>query len=147
MRLSRKSEYALRALLAMCRSPQKVHQILEISRCENIPVKFLEQILLTLKNGGFLASRRGVGGGCTLLKKPSDILLGDVISLLDGPIVPMSCALGKNAEHCSCPHPEECELRVFMTDLRQQMDEALGQKSFADLLAITPASRPLAFDI
>ncbi|MEO7934488.1 MAG: Rrf2 family transcriptional regulator [Chthoniobacterales bacterium] len=148
MRISRKSEYALRALLAMSRVPVgRVHQIFELSRTENIPVKFLEQILLSLRNGGFLASKRGVGGGVTLLKKPEDILLGDVISLLDGPIAPVPCALAKPSESCNCPHPETCELRIFMTGLREQLDESLCQKSIADLLALSPKNVALAFDI
>jgi Rrf2 family protein len=148
MRISRKSEYALRALLAMSRVPVgRVHQIFELLRTENIPVKFLEQILLSLRNGGFLASKRGVGGGYTLLKKPGDILLGEVISLLDGPIAPVPCALTKPSESCNCPHPTTCELRIFMTGLREQLDEALSQKTIVDLLALSPKNVALAFDI
>lgn len=148
MRLSRKSEYALRALLAMGRFPVgRVHQIFELSRSENIPVKFLEQILLTLRNGGILTSKRGAGGGVTLLKKPADILLGDVISLLEGPIAPVPCALAKPSESCSCPHPATCELRIFMTQIRVQLESELCQKSLADMLALSPEASEMAFDI
>ena len=65
MRISRKAEYALRALVALARHGRPL-QIGELSRVENIPVKFLEQILLALRNDGLLASKRGVGGGYTL---------------------------------------------------------------------------------
>lgn len=148
MRISRKSEYALRALLAMGRFPVgRVHQIFELSKSENIPIKFLEQILLLLRNGGFLASKRGVGGGYTLLKKPADISLGAIISLLDGPIAPIPCSLAKPSEPCSCPNPATCELRIFMTGLREQLDEALCQKTLADLLALSPKTTEMAFDI
>ena len=148
MRLSRKSEYALRALIAMGRVPVgRVHQIFELSRSENIPIKFLEQILLTLRNGGFLASKRGAGGGVTLLKKPADILLGDVISLLEGPIAPVPCALARPTETCSCPNPLTCELRIFMTQIRVQLDSEFSGKSIADLLALSPKKPDLAFDI
>ena len=70
MRVSRKSEYALRALIAMARKPRS-YQIQELSDAENIPIKFLEQILLTLRHAGFLTSKRGVGGGYSLRVSPS----------------------------------------------------------------------------
>ena len=148
MRISRKSEYALRALLAMSRLPVgRVHQIFELSKTENIPIKFLENILLGLRNGGILASKRGVGGGYPLLKQPAEILLGDVISLLDGPIAPVPCSLARPTESCNCPHPATCELRIFMTGIREQLDVSLSQKSLADLLALSPRNAALAFDI
>ncbi len=148
MRISRKSEYALRALVAMSRVPVgRVHQICELSKSENIPVKFLEQILLALRNAGWLASKRGVGGGYTLLKKPSDLFLGEIIALLDGPIAPVPCALAKPTEPCSCPNPATCELRIFMTGLRAELDGWLSQKTVADLLALAPRNAALVFDI
>jgi Rrf2 family protein len=74
MRISRKAEYALRALLLLARgNPDKVHQIQEVSEAGRIPVKFLEQILLTLRNHGILSSKRGVGGGYTLKRRPSEM--------------------------------------------------------------------------
>ena len=63
MRLSRKAEYALRALTAIARQPRKSWPIQELATRERIPIKFLEQILLALRRAGFLASKRGVGGG------------------------------------------------------------------------------------
>ena len=132
----------------MSRAPLgRVHQIIELSRSENIPVKFLEQILLALRNAGLLSSKRGAGGGCTLLKKPGEITLGEVITLLDGPISPIPCAIGKPGETCHCPHPETCELRIFMTGLRKELDLSLSQKTLADLLALSPKASEMAFDI
>jgi len=148
MRISRKVEYALRALVAMARDPGcRVFQIQELSRSENIPVKFLEQILLALRNAGILGSKRGVGGGYALLKKPIDITLGEIVVLFDGPLTPLPCALAKPNEPCTCPNPANCELRIFMTGIREQLDLILGQKTIEDLLALSPAGGALAFDI
>src|SRR5258708_16820070 len=94
MRISRKAEYALRALLLLARdNPDKVHQIQELSEAGRIPVKFLEQILLTLRNHGVLSSKRGVGGGYTLRRRPSEMSVLEVIELMDAPISPLPCAL------------------------------------------------------
>ena len=82
MRISRRAEYALRALLLIAKNQKvRVHQIQELSERGNIPVKFLEQILLHLRNEGLLTSKRGVGGGYSLRKRPSDIVVLDIVEL------------------------------------------------------------------
>ena len=89
MKFSKKSEYGLRALLELCETyGGRVLQRHEIAERQNIPVEFLEQILLALKRAGLLASRRGVRGGYSLIKSPEEITLGQVIRILDGPLAP-----------------------------------------------------------
>ena len=90
MRLSKRGEYGLRAMIILADTPQPgvslpVVQIKEISEREQIPAKFLEQILLSLKNAGLLHSKMGVGGGYYLAKPPSEITLGQIFRVLDGP--------------------------------------------------------------
>ena len=81
MKLSKKAEYAMRALLAMARSPDiPTFAIQDIAASERIPLKFLEQILLTLKNGGLLKSKRGVGGGYQFHKSAARVTLGEIMS-------------------------------------------------------------------
>jgi Rrf2 family protein len=93
MKFSKKSEYGLRALLELCETyGGRVLQRHEIAERQNIPVEFLEQILLALKRAGLLASRRGVRGGYSLIKSPEEITLGQVIRILDGPLAPISAA-------------------------------------------------------
>src|SRR5438093_11654287 len=104
MRISKKAEYALRALVAIARLRRSA-QVHELSRQENIPVKFLEQILLALKNAGILTSKRGVGGGYALRVGPSRITVGEVIRLMDGPLAPVPCAASQPDETCTCPDP------------------------------------------
>ena len=146
MRISRKAEYALRALVALARHGRPL-QIGELSRVENIPVKFLEQILLALRNDGFLASKRGVGGGYTLKRQAGKIPVGEVVRALDGPVAPLPCAATTGSEvPCSCPEPRTCPLRRFMTELHGEMNALLDARTIDDL-AKMDVGQALAFEI
>lgn len=148
MRISKKAEYALRALFAIARVPKgQLHQIQDLSRVENIPVKFLEQILLSLKNAGILASRRGVGGGYMLQREASEISLGEVIRLMDGPLAPVPCASPRPLESCTCPDPSICPLRNVMTDVRNSLAGLLDNLSVETALRNAGGHDVLAFDI
>lgn len=146
MRVSRKAEYALRALVALARNGRAL-QIGELSRIENIPVKFLEQILLALRNGGFLASKRGVGGGYMLKRAAGEIAIGEVVRALDGPVAPLPCAaISGSVVPCSCPDPRTCPVRAFMTELHGKMNALLDARTIEDL-AKKDAGQALAFEI
>jgi Rrf2 family protein len=146
MRISRKAEYALRALVALARNGHPL-QIGELSRVENIPVKFLEQILLALRNHGFLSSKRGVGGGYTLKRSPDKITVGEVVRSLDGPVAPLPCAAtAGNDVPCSCPDPRTCPIRGFMTQLHGEMNALLDARTIEDL-AKMGVGHALAFEI
>jgi Rrf2 family protein len=148
MRISRKAEYALRALLLMAKDPPgKVHQIQDVSERGNIPVKFLEQILLLLRNEGLLTSKRGVGGGYTLRKQPSDLTVLQIVELLDGPISPLPCAQDRRTGACGCPNPISCPLQPLMRQARDQIRELFGSKTIQDLLEAARGPHVLAFDI
>ncbi|MBV9490943.1 MAG: Rrf2 family transcriptional regulator [Verrucomicrobia bacterium] len=148
MRISRKAEYALRALLLMAKAPPThVHQIQEVSERGNIPVKFLEQILLTLRNEGLLTSKRGVGGGYSLRRRPSEMVVLDIIELLDGPIAPLPCALERSVDACGCPDLTLCPLRPLMRQARDTLREIFGNKTIQDLLDEARGEHVLAFEI
>jgi len=146
MRVSRKSEYALRALIAMARKPRS-YQIQELSDAENIPIKFLEQILLTLRHAGFLTSKRGVGGGYSLRVSPSQINVREIVEIMDGPIAPVPCAALRPIEKCSCPDPRTCALRLLMIELREEINAVLGERSIEDVMKLSPDASSLAFEI
>ncbi len=146
MRFSKKAEYALRALVAMARNP-KSWSIHELSEQERIPVKFLEQILLSLRRAGLLASKRGVGGGYALLKGSADISLAEVVQILDGPLAPVPCAAERPTERCTCPDPRTCPIRIVMSGFRQEMGEWLANRTVDDLLRLSPDADSLAFEI
>jgi Rrf2 family protein len=146
MRVSRKTEYALRALVALARRQGSV-QIQELSEKENIPIKFLEQILLTLRHAGFLTSKRGVGGGYMLRVNPAQITVREIVETMDGPIAPVPCATIRPAEKCSCPDPRTCPLRVLMTQLRDEICSVLGSRTIEDMMRLNADSASLAFEI
>jgi Rrf2 family protein len=146
MRISKKSEYALRSLLVFARNPRS-YQIQELSRMEKIPIKFLEQILLTLRHAGLLDSKRGVGGGYVMRVPANQITVGKVIQIMDGPLSPVPCAAVNPSEQCTCPDPRTCALRLFMTQVREKLSTILEERTIEDLMRMGPDAAGLAFDI
>ncbi len=138
MRLSKRGEYGLRAMIALAEpapngdAPQMM-QIKEISLRENISVKFLEQILLTLKNAGLLHSKMGVGGGYYLARSAGEITLGQIFRVLDGPVAPIKCVSQMAYEPCGCPDEETCGLRLVMGDVRNAIVDILDRTTLADV--------------
>ena len=137
MRLSKRGEYGLRAMIMLATPSANEHpsvlQIREISQQEQIPAKFLEQILLSLKNAGLLHSKMGVGGGYHLAKPPSEISLGQIVRILDGPLAPVKCVSQMAYEPCGCPDEETCGLRLVMGDVRNAIADLLDGTSLADV--------------
>jgi Rrf2 family protein len=111
-----------------------VVQIKEISQREQISAKFLEQILLTLKNAGMLHSKMGVGGGYYLAKPPGEISLGQIFRVLDGPVAPIKCVSQMAYEPCGCPDEQTCGLRMVMGDVRNAIADILDNTSLADVV-------------
>ncbi len=138
MRLSKRGEYGLRAMIALAEpaensdAPQMM-QIKEISLREQISTKFLEQILLTLKNAGLLHSKMGVGGGYYLARSAKEITLGQIFRVLDGPVAPVKCVSQMAYEPCGCPDEETCGLRLMMGDVRNAIADILDNTSLADV--------------
>ena len=145
MRLSKRGEYGLRAMidLATWEEDEQVVQIKAIAEREQIPAKFLEQILLSLKNAGLLHSRMGIGGGYYLARQPEEISLGEVIRVLDGPLAPIRCVSQMAYESCGCPDEETCGLRLVMSDVRNAMTEILDNTSLADVAVRIDAAKEL----
>lgn len=132
MKVSRKGEYALRAMIDLSLNYDKgTVQIQDISQREKIPQKFLEQILLTLKNAGLLQSKRGIGGGYSLIKPPGKISLAEVIRIIDGPLAPLSCV--SQWAHVSCPEEKNCGLYGVMLDVRNAIAAMLENITFEDV--------------
>jgi Rrf2 family protein len=138
VRLSKRGEYGLRAMIALAEPAEKgdapqMMQIKEISLREQISVKFLEQILLTLKNAGLLHSKMGVGGGYYLARSAKEITLGQIFRVLDGPVAPVKCVSQMAYESCGCPDEETCGLRLVMGDVRNAIADILDNTSLADV--------------
>jgi Rrf2 family protein len=138
MRLSKRGEYGLRAMIALAEpaekgSAPKMMQIKEISERENISTKFLEQILLALKNAGLVHSKMGVGGGYYLARPAKDITFGQIFRVLDGPVAPIKCVSQMAYEPCGCPDEATCGLRLVMGDVRNAISDILDKTSLADV--------------
>lgn len=110
-----------------------IAQIKDIAKREQIPAKFLEQILLTLKNAGLLHSKMGVGGGYYLAKPPDQISLGQIVRTLDGPLAPLRCVSQIAYEPCGCPDERTCGLRMVMFDVRSAISQVLDNTTLADV--------------
>src|SRR5688500_9407942 len=139
MRISKRGEYGLRAMIAWAEpaetstAPQML-QIKEISLREQISPRFLERILLTLKNAGMLHSKMGVGGGYYLARSASEITLGQIFRVLDGPVAPIKCVSQMAYETCGCPDEQTCGLRAVMGDVRNAIADILDNTSLADVI-------------
>jgi Rrf2 family protein len=138
MRLSKRGEYGLRAMIALAEPAEKsaapqMMQIKDIAAREQISPKFLEQILLALKNAGILHSKMGVGGGYYLARSASEITLGQIFRVLDGPVAPIKCVSHMSYEPCGCPDEATCGLRLVMGDVRTAITDILDKTSLADV--------------
>ena len=143
MKLSKRGEYGLKALidLATQDDPQRLAQIKDIAERQQIPVKFLEQIMLAMKNGGIVHSRAGLGGGYYLAKPANEITLGQVVRLLDGPLAPIPCVSQMAYEPCGCPDEQTCGLRMVMGDVRNAIADILDNTTLADVAKRQSATR------
>lgn len=136
MKLSQKSEYALRALLVFAREyrdDDSVVTIQEVSKRQNIPRRFLGQILNDLRTAGIVESRRGMSGGYRLRRAPRRITLAEIIRLVEGPLAPVGCVSEKFYEKCSCPDESRCPIRSVMKDVRDAVVGVLDGMTLADL--------------
>jgi Rrf2 family cysteine metabolism transcriptional repressor len=133
MKLSVKSEYACLALLYLAKNHEKgLCTTAQIAEQQEIPKKFLEQILVTLKYGGYLHSRKGTGGGYWLAKDPNSICLAEIIRLMDGSLAPVASV----SKYFYKPTPimkHQSLLRVFQ-DIRDYTVEMLESTTFGDLI-------------
>jgi Rrf2 family protein len=134
MKLSLRGEYALRALLVLgLRYDQPVVRIQAISEHQNIPKRFLEQILNDLKSAGIVQSRRGVAGGYRLAKPPEEITLAAVVRHIEGALAPVSCVSESFYEKCSCPDESRCAIRSVMREIREAVVKVAERVTVAEL--------------
>jgi Rrf2 family protein len=132
--LSKKAKYALRALAVLTRAYPDLVPARRLAREAAVPEKFLESILVELRNAQVVASKRGADGGHALARPAEDLMVGDIVRILDGPIAPIRCASVTAFEPCSdCPDPDRCALRLLMGDVRNAMSEVIDRRSLRQL--------------
>jgi Rrf2 family protein len=134
MKLSVRGEYALRALIVLgLNHSDSVVPIQIISKLQNIPKRFLEQILNDLKSAGIVESKRGVAGGYRLKRPPDKITLAEVIRYIEGPLAPVSCVSEQFYEKCSCPDEQKCGIRSVMKEVREAIVKILAEVTVGQL--------------
>jgi Rrf2 family protein len=134
--LSKKTIYAFKALIHLAGVPtgQPV-LIADLAREENIPRKFLEFILLSLRKGGILQSRVGKGGGYTLALSTSKITIGSVVRILEGDVSPVQCLSTTSYSRCEeCQDEATCGIRLAMADVNVALNSALDRLTLADMV-------------
>ncbi len=134
--LSKRTKYGLKALTYMARNHSEgTVQIAMIATSENIPHKFLESILLTLKKTGLLGAKKGKGGGYYLLKEPAEMKMTDIIRTLEGPIAMLPCVSLNYYEKCDdCPDEDTCSVHKLMIQVRDNTLQIFRNTTLADLV-------------
>lgn len=147
--LSSKAKYGLKAMVYLTRHGQDGPVLIaDIAEAENIPKKFLDAILLELKNRGFLSSKKGKGGGYTLAKPPQNIMVGDIVRVLDGPLAPVPCVSRTAYRRCDdCRNETTCAIRAVMGEVRDAIAGILDNTTLADMALHKQPEPILMYDI
>ena len=147
--LSKRTQYSLRALYALTRKYGAGPVLItNLAHDETIPKKFLEQILVSLKSAGFIASKKGKGGGYMLAQAPEKITIGSVIRAVEGPLAPLPCASETRFRKCDeCVDIQTCGTRIVMRRVRDAMAAILDETTLAMVCeqvdqAVTKRNKP-----
>ncbi|MCC7300388.1 MAG: Rrf2 family transcriptional regulator [Verrucomicrobia bacterium] len=137
--LTKKAKYALLALIYLAKHQNEGPVLIEqLATEENIPRKFLEQILLDLKNSGILQSKKGKGGGYSLQASTDKIMVGSVLRQIDGPLAPVPCVSKTAYSKCKeCKDETTCAIRVVMKEVRDAIANILDNTSLTDMLKMS----------
>ncbi len=135
--LTNKGKYGLKALIHLASIPPgETVQVADIAAQNDIPKKFLDAILLELRNAGLVRSRKGPGGGYALAKSPDEIKIGQAVRALDGPLAPIACASRSAFVSCdNCVDVASCPVRMIMVDVRDAIATVLDGTSLSALAA------------
>jgi Rrf2 family protein len=141
--LSNKAKYAFKAMFALAQlEPGALLQAWDIARQENISKKFLDLILLELRGSGLVRTVRGQYGGYALAKPPSEITLGQIVRIIDGPLAPIACASVTAYRRCAdCKDEARCLVRQSMRRVRDAASDILDHTTLTSALAMEKAGR------
>ncbi|WOC39529.1 Rrf2 family transcriptional regulator [Polaribacter sp. HL-MS24] len=133
--LSKKTKYGIKALIYLAKQESRTPvAIAVISMSENISLKFLESILLTLRKNGFLGSKKGKGGGYYLMQDPKEIKMTSIMRVLEGPISMVPCVSLNFYEKCDdCPDENTCGVHRLMEEVRDNTLAIFKNRRLSDL--------------
>jgi len=140
MKIGKKAEYGLRALINLGIAEELDHshvRATDLAACDNLPLKFVEQIMGELRAAGYIATKRGRFGGYYIAKPKAQIKIGELVRLLDGPLAPIGCASQTAYEPCSCPDETHCGLRMIMIDVRNAIANILDRYTLDNVVEVT----------
>ena len=140
MKLSKRGEYALRSLINLGiadKVGRRLVRVTELAKAEDLPIKFLEQVMQQLREAGYVESERGKHGGYRLARPAAQITIGGIVRLIDGPLAPIGCVSQTAYEPCNCPDEAHCGLRMLMLDVRNAITGILDRYTIADVVLVT----------
>jgi len=146
MKITYKCDYALKAVLDLAlHHGGELVTIHDMAKRIDAPIKFLEQVLLTLKNGGFIESRRGSVGGYLLSKSPDKITIGEVVRFIDGPTDPISCV---KEGYSNCADINRCVFKKIWQKVSKATSDIIDNVTFGDLVSqVSTGQEALAYSI
>jgi Rrf2 family protein len=147
--LTNKGKYGLKAMVHLAgQPPGQPSLVADIAAANDIPKKFLDAILGELRNAGLVHSKKGRGGGYALAKLPVDIMVGDIVRALDGPLAPIACASRNFYRRCDdCSSEKRCHVRLMMLEVREAMADVLDHRSLAAMRDMTEVDNELTYHI
>jgi Rrf2 family protein len=140
MTLTKKGEYALRAMIQLGIAKalgREIVPVSELAESNRLPLKFVERILLELREAGYVETQRGKLGGYAVAKPVEKIKMGELVRLIDGRLAPIACASETEYARCTCPDEEHCGLRMLMIDVRNAIANILDRYTLGDVVEVT----------
>lgn len=140
MTLTKKGEYALRAMIQLGIAKamgKEIVPVSELAGSNRLPLKFVERILLELREAGYIETQRGKLGGYAVAKPMDEIKMGELVRLIDGRLAPIACASETEYARCTCPDEEHCGLRMLMIDVRNAIADILDKYTLGDVVEVT----------
>ncbi len=140
MHLSKKSEYALRAMINLGIAAEVGRGTVpgsELAEANRLPLKFVERILQELREAGVVETHRGKFGGYALAKPAEEIGIGQIVRFMDGRLAPICCASENAYQPCTCPDEDHCGLRMIMIDVRNAIANILDRYTVAQVVEVT----------
>jgi Rrf2 family protein len=140
MTLTKKGEYGLRAMIKLGLAKalgKEIVPVSELAQNDQLPLKFVERILLELREAGYIETQRGKLGGYAVSKPLDKIKMGELVRLIDGRLAPIACASETEYARCTCPDEEHCGLRMLMIDVRNAIANILDRYTLGDVVEVT----------
>jgi Rrf2 family cysteine metabolism transcriptional repressor len=136
MKITYKGDYALKAILDLSYNYKEgnVVPLTDISKRQDIPEKYLEQIMLILKRAGYVSSKRGIGGGFYLQKSPGELTLGEIIRVIEGSVEPIACGV---EDYNCCGEEEKCAFREVWLKVTRAITDIVDTVTFEYMMKRT----------